>query len=255
MDALHQARRSGITTSESGWRVQVALLGHLAHMWSQPDEGIWEVRAERRHFTYSKVMAWVAFDRAIKSAETFGLDGPVDRWREIRAQIRAEVIERGFDPQLGSFVQSYGSKQVDASLLLIPCVGFLPVSDRRISGTISAIERRLLANDFVMRYETSPSVDGLPPGEGVFLACSFWLADVYMLQGRRQDAERLFKRLMGLRNDVGLLSEEYDTAAQRLVGNFPQAFSHVALINSAFNLTRALMPLEQRSQAMAEESE
>jgi GH15 family glucan-1,4-alpha-glucosidase len=224
-------------------------------MWSQPDEGIWEVRAERRHFTYSKVMAWVAFDRAIKSAETFGLEGPVRHWRELRARIRAEICERGFDKQLGSFVQSYGSKQVDASLLLIPCVGFLPVSDPRISGTISAIERRLVADDFVMRYETSRSVDGLPPGEGVFLACSFWLADVYMLQGRRQDAERLFKRLMGLRNDVGLLSEEYDTAAQRLVGNFPQAFSHVALINSAFNLTRALMPLEQRSQAMAEESE
>jgi GH15 family glucan-1,4-alpha-glucosidase len=252
MDALHQARRSGITTSESGWRVQVALLGHLARVWSQPDEGIWEVRAERRHFTYSKVMAWVAFDRAIKSAETFGLEGPVHQWRELRAHIRAEICERGFDAQLGSFVQSYGSKQVDASLLLIPCVGFLPVSDPRISGTISAIERRLLANDFVMRYETSTSVDGLPPGEGVFLACSFWLADVYVLQGRRQDAERLFKRLMGLCNDVGLLSEEYDPVAQRLIGNFPQAFSHVALINSAFNLTRSLMPVEQRSQAMIE---
>jgi GH15 family glucan-1,4-alpha-glucosidase len=252
MDALHQARRTGLTTSESAWQVQVALLGHLAGVWSEPDEGIWEVRAERRHFTYSKVMAWLAFDRAIKSAESFGLAGPLDQWRKLRAQICAEVCERGFDPQLGSFVQSYGSKQVDASLLLLPCVGFLPVSDPRISGTIRAIERHLLANDFVLRYETENAVDGLPPGEGVFLACSFWLVDVYVLQGRRRDAERLFKRLIDLRNDVGLLSEEYDPATRRLIGNFPQAFSHVGLINSAFNLTRAVMPCEQRAQQMAE---
>jgi GH15 family glucan-1,4-alpha-glucosidase len=171
----------------------------------------------------------------------------------LRAQICAEVCERGFDAQLGSFVQSYGSQEVDASLLLLPCVGFLPVSDPRISGTIRAIERRLLTNDFVMRYETSDGIDGLPPGEGAFLACSFWLVDVYVLQGRRQEAERLFKRLMGLRNDVGLLSEEYDPVAQRLVGNFPQAFSHVGLINSAFNLTRSLMPAEQRSRQIAED--
>jgi GH15 family glucan-1,4-alpha-glucosidase len=248
MDALHQARRTGLTTSESAWQVQVALLGHLAGVWSEPDEGIWEVRAERRHFTYSKVMAWLAFDRAIKSAESFGLAGPLDQWRKLRAQICAEVCERGFDPQLGSFVQSYGSKQVDASLLLLPCVGFLPVSDPRISGTIRAIERHLLANDFVLRYETENAVDGLPPGEGVFLACSFWLVDVYVLQGRRRDAERLFKRLIDLRNDVGLLSEEYDPAARRLIGNFPQAFSHVGLINSAFNLTRPTIPVEQRCQ-------
>jgi GH15 family glucan-1,4-alpha-glucosidase len=252
MDALYQARRSGLTTSQSGWRVQVALLGHLARVWSQPDEGIWEVRSERRHFTYSKVMAWVAFDRAIKSAESFGLEGPVGQWRQLRAQIAAEVCERGFDAQIGSFVQSYGSKQLDASLLLLPSVGFLPVSDPRIGGTIRAIEQRLLAHDFVMRYDTSNSVDGLPPGEGVFLACSFWLVDAYVLQGRRQDAERLFKRLIGLRNDVGLLSEEYDPVAQRLIGNFPQAFSHVGLINSAFNLTRSLMPSGQRSQQIVE---
>jgi GH15 family glucan-1,4-alpha-glucosidase len=253
MDALHQARRSGLTTSESGWRVQVALLRHLAGVWSEPDEGIWEVRAERQHFTYSKVMAWVAFDRAIKSAESFGLEGPVSQWQKLRAQIFSEVCERGFDAELGSFVQSYGSKQVDASLLLVPCVGFLPVTDPRISGTVRAIEQRLLANDFVMRYDTSDPVDGLPPGEGVFLACSFWLVDVYVLQGRRQDAERLFKRLIALRNDVGLLSEEYDPVAQRLIGNFPQAFSHVGLINSAFNLTRSLIPAEQRSQQIAED--
>jgi GH15 family glucan-1,4-alpha-glucosidase len=248
MDALHQSRRGGLTTSESGWQVQVALLDHLARVWSEPDEGIWEVRAERRHFTYSKVMAWLAFDRAIKSAESFGLEGPVAEWRKLREQIFAEVCERGFDRQLGSFVQSYGSKQVDASLLLLPSVGFLPVSDPRISGTIREIERRLLANDFLLRYETENSIDGLPPGEGVFLACSFWLVDAYILQGRRRDAERLFKRLIDLRNDVGLLSEEYDPATGRLIGNFPQAFSHVGLINSAFNLTRAVMPCEQRAQ-------
>jgi GH15 family glucan-1,4-alpha-glucosidase len=247
MDALHQARRTGLTTSESGWQVQIGLLGQLARVWSEPDEGIWEVRAGRRHFTYSKVMAWLAFDRAIRSAQTFGLEGPVDQWRKLRAQICAEVCERGFDPQLDSFVQSYGSKQVDASLLLLPSVGFLPVSDPRISGTITEIERRLLVDGFVTRYETSDPIDGLPPGEGVFLACSFWLVDAYVLQGRRRDAEQLFRRLIGLRNDVGLLSEEYDPATQRLVGNFPQAFSHVGLINSAFNLTRTVMPSEQRS--------
>jgi GH15 family glucan-1,4-alpha-glucosidase len=248
MDANHQARRSGLATTESGWRVQVAMLDHLARVWFEPDEGIWEIRAERRHFTYSKVMAWVAFDRAIKSVETFGLEGPVARWRKLRTQIFAEVCERGFDAEIGSFVQSYGSKQVDASLLLLPTVGFLPVSDRRISGTVSAIEQRLLVDDFVLRYETSEALDGLAPGEGVFLACSFWLVDVYVLQGRREDAERLFKRLMGLCNDVGLLSEEYDPAARRLIGNFPQAFSHVGLINSAFNLTRSLIPVDQRRQ-------
>jgi len=179
MDANYQARRGGLTAAESGWDVQLALLEHLAEIWTQPDEGIWEIRAERRHFTYSKVMAWVAFDRAIKSAETFGLDGPIDRWRGLRAQICDEVCERGFDPQLDSFVQSYGSKQLDASLLLLPCVGFLPISDPRVRGTIDAIERRLLADGFVMRYDTDKSPDGLPPGEGVFLACSFWLVDVY----------------------------------------------------------------------------
>ncbi len=248
MDANHQARRSGLTTADSGWGVQLALLDHLAQTWSEPDEGIWEFRAKRRHLIYSKVMAWVAFDRAIKSAENFGLEGPLDRWRALRAQICDDVCRRGFDTELGSFVQSYGSKELDASLLLLPCVGFLPVSDPRISGTVSAIERRLLADGFVMRYETGDSIDGLPPGEGAFLACSFWLADVYALQGRYQEAERLFKRLLNLRNDVGLLSEEYDPKTQRLLGNFPQAFSHVALINSAFNLTRAPTPVEQRSQ-------
>jgi GH15 family glucan-1,4-alpha-glucosidase len=246
MDANHQARRSGLATTDSGWRMQLGMLDHLARIWAEPDEGIWEIRAERRHFTYSKVMVWVAFDRAIKGVENFGLEGPVEQWRKLREQIAAEVCERAYDAEIGSFVQSYGSKEVDASLLLLPTVGFLPVSDPRISGTISMIEQRLLMNDFVLRYETASGVDGLPPGEGVFLACSFWLVDVYVLQGRRQDAERLFRRLLDLRNDVGLLSEEYDPAAQQLVGNFPQAFSHIGLINSAFNLTRSFIPVEQR---------
>jgi GH15 family glucan-1,4-alpha-glucosidase len=193
-------------------------------------------------------MAWVAFDRAIRSVETFGLEGPVSRWRRLRSQIFTEVCARGFDPEIGSFVQSYGAKEVDASLLLMPSVGFLPVTDPRIAGTIRAIEERLMVDGFVLRYRTSENVDGLPPGEGVFLACSFWLVDVYVLQGRREDAEQLFRRLLALCNNVGLLSEEYDPAARQLVGNFPQAFSHVGLINSAFNLTRPLIPVEQRRQ-------
>ncbi len=249
MDVHHQARRSGLSTNESGWATQLAFLDHLKDVWNEPDQGIWEVRGAARHFTHSKVMAWVAFDRAIKSAETFGLEGPLDEWRGIREEIGAEVCAKGFDDELGSFVQSYGSKQLDASLLLIPCVGFLPISDPRVRGTVAAVERRLLREGLVMRYDTEQGDDGLPAGEGAFLACSFWLADVYTLQGRVADAERLFRRLIGLRNDVGLLSEEYDPRAKRLVGNFPQAFSHMALVHSAYNLTQATKPVEQRAQA------
>jgi GH15 family glucan-1,4-alpha-glucosidase len=247
MDVHHQARRSGLSSNESGWAAQLAFLDHLKRIWRDPDEGIWEVRGARRHFTHSKVMAWVAFDRTIKSAETFGLEGPLDEWRKSREAICEEVCEKGFDKELGSFVQSFGSKELDASLLLIPCVGFLPVSDARVKGTVAAIERRLLRDGFVMRYDTGEVDDGLPPGEGAFLACSFWLADVYILQGRRAEAERLFKRLVALCNDVGLLSEEYDMRAKRLAGNFPQAFSHVALANTAFNLTRTETPVERRA--------
>jgi GH15 family glucan-1,4-alpha-glucosidase len=249
MDAAHQARRSGLATHESGWAVQLALLDHLARIWHEPDEGIWEVRGGRRQFTHSKVMAWVAFDRAIQSAEMFGFDCPLEDWRKVRDEIHAAVCTQGFDAGLGSFVQYYGSKEVDASLLLIPCVGFLPVDDPRVRGTIEAIERDLIVSGFVMRYRTETKVDGLPPGEGAFLACSFWLADVYILQGRRAEAEALFKRLVSLRNDVGLLSEEYDFHAKRLAGNFPQAFSHLALVNTAFNLTRTDKPVEQRAQS------
>ncbi|HYY38328.1 MAG TPA: glycoside hydrolase family 15 protein [Xanthobacteraceae bacterium] len=250
MDALYQARCKGMDASESGWDLQRALLSHLERVWIEPDEGIWEMRGGRRHFTYSKVMAWVAFDRAIKSAEQFGLEGPLDRWRELAAAIHADVCRRGYDRDLGSFVQSYGSKQLDASLLLLPLVGFLPPEDPRIRGTLQAIERRLLADGFVMRYDTAASPDGLPPGEGVFLACSFWLVDAYILQHRWRDARQLFARLLQLRNDVGLLSEEYDPRARRLVGNFPQAFTHVALVNSAFNLTH-LEEAEERRRAQS----
>ncbi len=249
MDVHHQARRSGLSTNDSGWAVQLAFLDHLKKIWTAPDQGIWEVRGVPRHFTHSKIMAWVAFDRSIKSAETFGLEGPLDEWRRLREQIFDEVCANGFDEKLGSFVQSYGSKQLDASLLLIPCVGFLPVSDPRVKGTVAAIERRLLRDGFVMRYDTAATDDSLPAGEGAFLACSFWLADVYILQDRTADAERLFRKLVGLCNDVGLLGEEYDPRVKRLVGNFPQAFSHMALVNCAYNLTRATKPIEQRAQA------
>jgi len=252
MDVHHQARRGGLSGNESGWPAQIAFLDHLKRIWTEPDQGIWEVRAAPRHFTHSKVMAWVAFDRAIKSAETFGLEGPLDEWRRLREAIFAEVCAKGFDPDLGTFVQSFGSKQLDASLLLLPCVGFLPVSDPRVKGTVAAIERRLLRDGLVMRYDTAHADDGLPPGEGAFLACSFWLVDVYTLQDRIADAERLFRRLIGLANDVGLLSEEYDQRRQRLVGNFPQAFSHMALVNTAYNLTRTTKPVEQRAQAQYE---
>jgi GH15 family glucan-1,4-alpha-glucosidase len=247
MDALHQARVNGLAASESGWALQTAFLAHLENIWGDPDEGLWEVRSGRKHFTYSKMMAWVAFDRAVKSAETFGLSAPLDRWRAVAAQIHSDVCRGGFDHELGSFVQSYGSKQLDASLLLMPSVGFLPPDDWRVQGTVRAIEQRLLVEGLVMRYDTKEMQDGLPPGEGAFLACSFWLVDAYILQKRWRDARVLFDRLLELRNDLGLLSEEYDPRTRRLVGNFPQAFTHVALINSGFNLTRSEKPAEQRA--------
>ena len=223
------------------------MLEHLETIWDQPDDGIWEVRGGRKHFTHSKVMAWVAFDRAIRSVEEFGLDGPVTRWREIRNAIHEQVCARGFDPLRNSFVQSYGSTELDASLLLIAIVGFLPASDPRIRGTLAAIEHDLLRDGFVLRYHTSAGSDGLPPGEGVFLACSFWLADNYILQNRYDDARELFERLLSLRNDVGLLAEEYDPSDHRQLGNFPQAFSHLALINTAHNLASANGAVHQRS--------
>jgi GH15 family glucan-1,4-alpha-glucosidase len=247
MDVYYQARRGGLTGDQSGWAIQLEFLRHLADIWREPDSGIWEMRGPPRHFTYSKAMAWVAYDRAIKTAETFGQPGPLDQWRKMRELIHDDVCEHAYDRELGTFVQSYGSKQLDANLLLLPCVGFLPVSDPRIERTIAAVEQKLLRDGFVMRYSTEEVKDSLPPGEGAFLACSFWLVDVYLLQERYDEAERLFRRLVGLRNDVGLLSEEYDPSAKRLVGNFPQAFSHLALVNSAYNLTRTRKPLYQRA--------
>jgi GH15 family glucan-1,4-alpha-glucosidase len=251
MDALHHARQGGLASGESGWMLQRAVLEHLEGVWREKDAGIWEVRSGARHFTFSKIMAWVAFDRAIKSAEVFKLDGPLARWRQLCREIHDEVCHHGFDPELGSFVRSYGSKDLDASLLLLPTVGFLPAGDPRVKGTIEAIERTLLVDGLVRRYDTAESEDGLSSGEGVFLACSFWLADAYLLLGREGDARRLFERLLGLCNDVGLLSEEYDPATRRLVGNFPQALSHIALVNSAFNLNEVAKPAQQRSERPA----
>jgi GH15 family glucan-1,4-alpha-glucosidase len=237
IDALYQARVRGIGVDPQAWRIQLAMLDHLAEAWRDPDEGIWEIRGERRHFTHSKVMTWVAFDRAVRTVEQQGLDGPEDRWRELRDEIFAEVCERGFDEELGSFTQSYGSKELDASLLLLPLVGFLPATDPRIGGTIEAIERELLQDGLVLRYRTQEAgVDGLPPGEGVFLPCSFWLANCYELLGRHEEALALFERLAGLANDLGLLSEEYDPEAKRFLGNFPQAFTHLTLVGTAFNV-------------------
>ena len=247
MDALHHARKGKLAADEAGWTLQQELLKHLETIWDKPDHGIWEVRGGARQFTYSKVMAWVAFDRGIKSVERFGLQGPVDTWRAIRTQIHGEVCHEGFNSEIGAFVQSYGSKELDASVLLIPLVGFLPPNDPRVRSTVEAIERHLMADGFVRRYDPVVSSDGLPGSEGAFLACSFWLADNLVLLGRHDDARRLFARLLALRNDVGLLSEEYDPRAKRLVGNFPQAFSHITLVNTAYNLSREHKPAEQRS--------
>lgn len=248
MDALYQARSHGLAKEPHAWALQKTLLGYLTRAWPEPDEGIWEIRGKRRHFVHSKVMAWVAFDRAVRTVEEQGLDGPVDEWRRVRDAIHAEVCERGFDEELGSFVQSYESKNLDASLLMLPLVGFLPASDPRIRGTIEAIEADLLQDGLVLRYRTHhEGVDGLPAGEGVFLPCSFWLVDCYELVGRHDEAHALFVRLVGLANDLGLLAEEYDPVAQRLLGNFPQAFTHLALVNSAFNVLPHLpSPMHRR---------
>jgi GH15 family glucan-1,4-alpha-glucosidase len=222
-------------------QVGLAALEHVEQVWRQPDEGIWEVRGEPRHFVHSKLMAWVAFDRAVKGLERFGDRFPVARWRQLRDEVHAEICERGYDPHVGAFMQYYGGDILDASVLLAPLVGFLPADDPRMIGTMRAIEQRLLKDGFVLRYEQPGShADGLPPGEGAFLACSFWYVDVLVLQGRLDEARAMFERLVGLCNDVGLLAEEYDPAARRMLGNFPQAFSHIALVNTAYGLAAAL---------------
>src|SRR5499427_8382770 len=247
MDALHQARQGGLGANEAGWAMQREFLLHLAEIWHEPDEGLWEVRSGREHFTHSKAMTWLAFDRAIRSAQMFKLPGPIQEWCGIRDRIHADVCARGFDAGLGTFVRAYGSKELDASLLLLPAIGFLPPNDPRIVATVEAIERRLVVNGLVLRYDSATASDGLPAGEGVFLACSFWLADAYLMLGRRDDALRLFNHLLSLRNDLGLLSEQYEPRTRRLVGNFPQAFSHLALVNTASNLAHHQKPTEQRA--------
>jgi len=236
MDALYQTRRTGLALEQPSWNMQRGLLEFLEGAWHEPDEGLWEVRGPRQQFTHSKVMAWVAFDRAIKTVEQMRVPGPVDRWRKLRDQVHADVCAHGYDGKKRAFTQAYGSEHLDASLLLLPQVGFLPASDERIAGTVAAIERELLSDGFVQRYPTRGQ-DGLPPGEGVFLACSFWLADCYALMNRKREAEALYRRLLALRNDVGLLAEEYDPVKRCQLGNFPQAFSHVGLVNTAYNLT------------------
>jgi GH15 family glucan-1,4-alpha-glucosidase len=233
-DMLHQCRVTGMDDSENGWRLERSIIEHLESVCHLPDEGIWEVRGGRRHFTHSKMMAWVALDRAVKSIEQFRLEGPLERWRSLRDRLHREVCEHGFNPSLGSFTQFYGSDHTDASLLMMPLVGFLPIDDPRVRGTITTIERELLIEDgFVRRYLPKEHVDGLPEGEASFLPCSFWLADCYALQGRHADGHALFRKLLSVRNDLGLLAEEYDVTHRRLVGNFPQAFSHIGLVNTA----------------------
>ena len=242
LDVLYQARRRGLEADDAAWALVRHLLEELESRWHEPDEGIWEVRGPRRHFTHSKVMAWVAFDRGLRLVEEFERKGPAARWRRARDEIQAEVLERGFDEELGSFVQSYGSKRLDASLLTIPLVGFLPPDDPRVAGTLEAVRRELLHDGFVRRYlhdEDAAEVDGLPPGEGAFFLCSFWFVDNLVLLGRIDEAVEMFERLLALRNELGLLSEEYDPGERRLVGNFPQAFSHIGLINTAMLLEDA----------------
>jgi GH15 family glucan-1,4-alpha-glucosidase len=248
MDALHLAREGGLASSPVGWSLQCKAVEHLEDVWKEPDDGIWEVRGGRRHFTYSKVMAWVAFDRVICDAEKYNLEAPLERWRKVRDEIHQTVCEKGFDAKRGCFTQSFGSAELDASLLLMPAVGFLPITDPRITATIAAVEQDLLSDGLVLRYRTESGADGLPSGEGVFLACSFWLADAYQMQGRNAEAHAMLERLLSLRNDLGLLSEEYDTDLKRQVGNFPQAFSHLALVRTAFSLESG-EPVQNRTEA------
>jgi GH15 family glucan-1,4-alpha-glucosidase len=241
LDCLYRARCHGMypLDDQSGQALEIPLLEHLETVWSDPDDGLWEVRSGRKQFTQSKVMAWVAFDRGIRAAERFGMKGPVERWRKIRTKIHAQVCKRGFHKGMNSFTQTYGKKHLDSSLLLLPLVGFLPVSDERIAGTIKAIEKHLLRDGLLLRYDTARVNDGLPAGEGAFLACNFWLVDVYVLQGRRKEAQEHFEKLLGLSNDLQLLAEEYDLK-EGLVGNFPQAFSHIGLIDAALALASGM---------------
>jgi GH15 family glucan-1,4-alpha-glucosidase len=240
MDAVDRARTHKIPTHEAVWGVQLALMEFVHDHWTDPDDGIWEVRGPRRRFTHSRVMAWVAFDRAVRAVEVHGLDGPVEKWRAARADVHAEVCDKGYNRKLRSFTQYYGSDELDASTLMIPLVGFLPPDDERVIGTVEAVQRELMDEGFVLRYQNGSGVDGLPGTEGAFLPCTFWLADCLTMLGRLDEARHILERLVVLANDVGLMSEEYDPARRRLVGNFPQAFTHVGLVNTARSLTAAL---------------
>jgi len=246
MDAMHQARLVEINPDPYSWRMQHALLEYLESAWQQPDEGIWEVRGPRQHFTHSKVMAWVAFDRAVKSIEAFKLEGPLDRWKAQRDALHAEICAKGYNSKMGAFTQYYGSDQLDASLLMLPLVGFLPATDARVIGTVQAIEKHLCVDGFVLRYHTDACADGLPEGEGTFLPCSFWLVDNYVLMKRYDDARCLFEKLLTIGSPLGLFAEEYDPRGKRLLGNYPQAFTHVGLVNSALNLAGVHPPCEER---------
>jgi GH15 family glucan-1,4-alpha-glucosidase len=250
MDSLHQARVHGLSPDDHAWSLQRNLMDFLEGAWDQPDEGIWEVRGPRRHFTHSKVLAWVAFDRAVQAVERWDLPGPIDKWKQLRAEIHREVCREGFNTELNAFTQSYESDELDASCLLIPLVGFLPATDPRVAGTIDAVEKHLTRDGFVERYKSKDhnEVDGLPGGEGVFLPCSFWLVDARLMQGRDAEARELFEKLIGVSNDLGLLSEEYDPVEKRLLGNYPQAFTHVGLVNSAYNISHHAGPIHQRTQ-------
>jgi GH15 family glucan-1,4-alpha-glucosidase len=252
IDTLHQSHLHGLPLGEEVWRLKVRMVEHLERVWREPDQGIWESREGPQQFTYSRAMIWVALDRVIRTAERRGPEAagvavPIERWRALRAKLHEEICKRGFSPKLGSFVRHFDSSELDASLLLLPQVGFLPPEDPRIVGTIKAIGERLDGAGFIRRYDTEVSKDGLPSGEGAFLACSFWYADALTMIGRQAHAEAVFERLLAVRNDLGLLAEEHDPAADRMLGNFPQALSHLALVNTAFNLARAPGPAERRS--------
>jgi GH15 family glucan-1,4-alpha-glucosidase len=239
LDGLHEARSAGLHADDDAWDLQRALLDYLEGHWADPDNSLWEVRGGRRHFVHSKVMAWAGLDRAVRAVERFGLDGPVDRWRATRAEIHAEVCERGYDPERNTFTQFYGSRGLDAALLLLSRVGFLPWDDPRVAGTVDAVQRELCADGFLLRYDPQADggVDGLPGREGAFVTCTFWLADALFGIGRERPAVEVFEKLLGLRNDLGLLAEEYDPATGRQMGNTPQAFSHVGLVNAARHLS------------------
>jgi GH15 family glucan-1,4-alpha-glucosidase len=246
MDVLHQSRRHGIELEPHVWDLQRAVMDHLESTWDRPDEGIWEFRDAEANFTHSRMMAWVAMDRAVKAVERFGLEGPAERWRAMRQEIHDQVCREGYDPERGSFVQSYGSKELDAALLMIPLVGFLPATDERMRGTVATIQRELTVDGFVYRFDCRDSADGTAWGEGAFIPCTLWLGDNLAMMERQEEARRTFERVLSVCNDVGLLSEEYDPATGRLVGNFPQAFSHVSLINAVYNLTHEEGPARHR---------